>query len=149
MKELHGSAHAAVDAPVDKCVALLEAVDRYPEWHPDVVHEVEVLARNDGHPTRVRAKLHVARGPLVKDFNLVMSVASDGARQVRLTKVQDAQSGPEQFEVTWLVEDTGPTLIRLDLSASLDVPRFLPVGGVGDGLAEGFVAAAVKELKGP
>jgi ribosome-associated toxin RatA of RatAB toxin-antitoxin module len=149
MKELHGSAYSAVGAAPAKCVALLEAVDRYPEWHPDVVQEVEVLARNDaGHPTRVRAKLHVARGPLVKDFNLVMSVASDGTRQVRLTKVQDAHSGPEVFEVTWLVEDTGPTLIRLDLSASLDVPRFLPVGGVGDGLAEGFVAAAVKELTG-
>ncbi|HET7050742.1 MAG TPA: SRPBCC family protein [Solirubrobacteraceae bacterium] len=149
MKELHGSAYSAVDAPVDQCVALLEAVDRYPEWHPDVVREVEVLARSDaGNPTRVRTKLHVARGPLVKDFNLVMSVASDGARQVRLTKVLDAHSGPEQFEVTWLVEDTGPTVVRLDLSASLDVPRFLPVGGVGDGLAEGFVAAAVKELKG-
>jgi hypothetical protein len=146
MKELHGSAYSSVDAPPDKCMALLEAVDRYPEWHPDVVQEVEVLAGNDGHPTRVRTKLHVARGPLVKDFKLVMSVASDGKRQVKLTKVQDAHSGPELFDVTWLVEDTGPTLIRLDLSASLDVPRFLPVGGVGDGLAEGFVAAAVKEL---
>jgi Polyketide cyclase / dehydrase and lipid transport len=147
MKELSGSAYSAVDATVDRCMALLEAVDGYPEWHPDVVHEVEVLARNDaGHPTRVRTKLHVARGPLVKDFNLVMSVASDGTRQVRLTKVQDVHSGPEQFEVTWLVEDTGPTLVRLDLAASLDVPRFLPVGGVGDGLAQGFVAAAVKEL---
>jgi Polyketide cyclase / dehydrase and lipid transport len=149
MKELHGSAYSSVDAPVDKCIALLEAVDRYPEWHPDVVHEVEVLARNDaGRPTRVRAKLHVARGPLVKDFNLVMAVASDARREVKLTKIQDAHSGPEQFGVTWLVDDTGPTLIRLDLSASLDVPRFLPVGGVGDGLAEGFVAAAVKELSG-
>jgi len=148
MKELHGSAYAAVDAPPDACIALLEAVDRYPEWHPDVVQEVEVLAQNDGHPTRVHAKLHMARGPLVKDFNLVMSVATDGRRQVKLTKVQDAHSGPEQFEVTWLVEDTGPTLIRLDLSASLDVPRFLPVGGVGDGLAEGFVGAAVNELSG-
>jgi Polyketide cyclase / dehydrase and lipid transport len=147
MKELHGSAYSAVDATPDECMALLEAVDGYPEWHPDVVQEVEVLARNDaGHPTRVRTKLHMARGPLVKDFNLVMSVASDGRRQVRLTKVQDAHSGPERFEVTWLVEDTGPTLVRLDLSASLDVPRFLPVGGVGDGLAEGFVSAAVKEL---
>ena len=147
MKELHGSAHAAVDATPEEAITLLEAVDRYPEWHPEVVQEVEVLAGNDaGHPTRVRTKLHMARGPLVKDFNLVMSVASDGRRQVRLTKVQDAHSGPEQFEVTWLVEDTGPTLIRLDLSASLDVPRFLPVGGVGDGLAEGFVAAAIKEL---
>ncbi len=127
-------------------MALLEAVDRYPEWHLDVVQEVEVLARNDGHPTRVRTKLHLARGPLVKNFNLVMAVASDRMRQVKLTKVRDVDSGPEQFEVTWLVEDTGPTLIRLDLSANLDVPRFLPVGGVGDGMAEGFVAAAVKEL---
>ncbi|HEV7175588.1 MAG TPA: hypothetical protein VGN29_08845, partial [Solirubrobacteraceae bacterium] len=101
-----------------------------------------------GHPTRVRAKLHMARGPLVKDFNLVMSVATDGRRSVKLTKVRDADSGPEVFEVTWLVEDTGPTLIRLDLSASLDVPRFLPVGGVGDALAEGFVGAAVKQLSG-
>jgi hypothetical protein len=146
MRELQGFAFAAVDAPPDKCMALLEAVDRYPEWHLDVVQEVEVLARNDGHPTRVRTKLHLARGPLVKNFNLVMAVASDRMRQVKLTKVRDVDSGPEQFEVTWLVEDTGPTLIRLDLSANLDVPRFLPVGGVGDGMAEGFVAAAVKEL---
>ena len=146
MKELSGSASATVDAPPETCMALLEAVDKYPEWHPDVVEEVEVLARNDGHPTRVRTRLHLARGPLVKDFNLVMAVASDGVRQVRLTKVRDAHSGPEVFEVAWLVEDTGPTLIRLDLSASLEVPRFLPVGGVGDGIANGFVAAAVKEL---
>ena len=146
MKELHGSAFAAVDATPAKAMTLLEAVDRYPEWHPDVVYEVEVLARNDDHPTRVRTRLHMARGPLVKDFDLVMSVASDRRRQIRLTKVQDVHSGPEQFEVTWLVEDTGPTLIRLDLAANLDVPRFLPVGGVGDGLAEGFVAAALKEL---
>jgi ribosome-associated toxin RatA of RatAB toxin-antitoxin module len=148
MKELHGSAYSSVDAPPDKCLALLEAVDTYPDWHPEVVQEVEVLASNDGHPTRVRAKLHLARGPLVKDFNLVLSVATDGKRQVKLTRIRDRDSGPEQFDVTWLVEDTGPTLIRLDLSASLDVPRFLPVGGVGDGVAEGFVAAAVKELSG-
>jgi ribosome-associated toxin RatA of RatAB toxin-antitoxin module len=148
MKELNGSAYSAVDATPAECMTLLEAVGRYPEWHPDVVQEVEVLASNDGHPTRVRAKLHMARGPLVKDFNLVMSVATDGRRSVKLTKVRDADSGPEVFEVTWLVEDTGPTLIRLDLSASLDVPRFLPVGGVGDALAEGFVGAAVKQLSG-
>ena len=55
MKELNGSAYSAVDAPPDECMALLEAVGRYPEWHPDVVQEVEVLASNDGHPTRVRA----------------------------------------------------------------------------------------------
>src|SRR5437764_6284995 len=121
MKELHGSAYASVDAPADRCMALLEAVDRYPDWHPEVVREVEVLASNDGHPTRVRAKLHLARGPLVKDFALVLSVASDRKRRVKLTRIRDCDSSPEQFDVTWLVEDTGPTLIRLDLSANLDL----------------------------
>ena len=148
MKELHGSATATVDAPADRCMALFEAVDEYPEWHPDVVQEVEVLDRHEGHPTRVRAKLHLARGPLVKDFDLVLSVASDRVRQVRLTRVRDEHAGDEQFETTWLVEDVGGTRIRLELSASLDVPRFLPVGGLGDGVAEGFVAAAVKRLDG-
>lgn len=149
MKELSGSASAVVNAPPDRCIALFEAVDRYPEWHPDVVKEVQVLARNDaGHPTRVRTKLHLAYGPLVKDFNLVLSVASDGRRQVRMTRIRDRDSGPEEFEVTWLVEDSGGTRIRLDLTASLDVPRFLPVGGVGDGMARGFVAAAEQQLAG-
>ena len=148
MKELHGSASAAVDAPADKCMALFEAVDRYPEWHPEVVHEVDVLERDDaGHPIRIRTKLHLARGPLVKDFNLMLGVASDGTRQVKLTRVRDRDSGREQFDVTWLVQDSGATRIRLDLGASLDVPRFLPVGGIGDGMAEGFVAAAVKALR--
>lgn len=148
MKELHGAASAAVDAPADACIALFEAVDKYPEWHPDVVQEVKVLERaDDGHPTRVHTKLHLARGPLVKDFNLVLSVASDGSRQVKLTKVRDRDSGPERFDVAWRVQDAGGTRIELELGASLDVPRFLPVGGVGDAMAEGFVAAAVKALR--
>lgn len=149
MKELSGSATAVVSALPDRCMALFEAVDRYPEWHPEVVELVEVLDRHDdGHPSRVRTRLHLVRGPLVKDFNLRLIVASDGTRQVKLTKIRDRDSGPEQFEATWLVEGSGGTRIRLDLAASLDVPRFLPVGGVGDGMAEGFVAAAVKQLGG-
>lgn len=147
MKELSGSASAVVSAPPDQCMALFEAVDRYPDWHPKEVRRVEVLDRDEGgHPTRVRAKLHVARGPLVKDFNLVLTVASDRTREVKLTKVHDRDSGPEQFNVTWLVEDSGGTRIRLDLAASLDVPRFLPVGGVGNAMAQDFVAAAVRQL---
>src|SRR4051794_21969709 len=131
MKQLQGSSSAAVDASPERCMALFEAVDKYPQWHPDVVQEVEVLDRgDDGHPTRVRTKLHLARGPLVKDFNVALDVASDGTRQVKLTKVRDRDSGPEQFDVTWLVQDSGTTKIQLDLAASLDVPRFLPVGGV-------------------
>jgi hypothetical protein len=147
MKELDGSATTTVAARVERCIALFEAVDRYPSWYPDVVREVEVLERGDrGHPTRVRTILHVARGPLVRDFHLVLAVASDGAHEVKLTRVRDASSGPERFEATWRAEDEAGTRIRLDLAASLDVPRFLPVGGVGDAMAEGFVAAAANQL---
>jgi Polyketide cyclase / dehydrase and lipid transport len=148
MKELHGSAATAVAAPVERCIALFEAVDQYPSWYPDVVREVEVLERGEGgRPTRVRTILHVARGPLVKDFHLVLAVASDGAQEVRLTRVRDASSGPELFEATWHAEDGAATRIRLDVTASLDVPRFLPVGGIGDAMAEGFVTAAANRLR--
>ncbi|HEY1509556.1 MAG TPA: SRPBCC family protein [Solirubrobacteraceae bacterium] len=148
MKELHGTSSASVNAPPERCIALFEAVGDYPSWHPEVVREVEVLDQHEaGHPSRVQTKLHVARGPLVKDFDLLMSVGSDGKREVKLTKVHTPDSGSEVFEVTWRVLEAGAgTRISLDLVASLDVPRFLPVGGVGDGMAEGFVAAAVKQL---
>lgn len=33
-------------APLEECFALLAAVDRYPDWCPDVVRQVEVLDRD-------------------------------------------------------------------------------------------------------
>ena len=42
-------------APLEECFALLAAVDRYPEWCPDVVRYVEVLERGaEAQPRRVR-----------------------------------------------------------------------------------------------
>ena len=41
----------------------------------------------------------------------------------------------------------GGAEIGLDLAASLDVPRLLPVGGIGEAMAEGFVAAAANQLR--
>jgi Polyketide cyclase / dehydrase and lipid transport len=148
MKELHGTASAAVPASAERCIALFEAVDEYPSWHPGVVQEVTVLERADGgRPTLVQTTLHVARGPLVKDFHLVLAVASDGESEVKLTRVRDAASGEEQFDAVWRVREAGGTQIGLDLAASLDVPRFLPVGGIGDAMAEGFVVAAANKLR--
>ena len=36
--------------------------------------------------------------------------------------------------------------LALAVQASLSVPRLVPVGGIGDGLAQGFVASATKAL---
>ena len=162
MKDLHGTASAVVPAPLDRCRALFEAVDRYPDWYPDAVREVDVLERDHtGRPTKARAKLHLVWGPVVKDFDLVLAVVSEPPGPIRLTRIADA--GSSQFAVTWGLRDDGGThidhagtridhtgtRIDLNLTASMPVPRFLPVGGIGDAIADGFIGAATRALKSP
>jgi carbon monoxide dehydrogenase subunit G len=137
MKELRGSATALVDAPLDACLALVEAVDRYPDWHPEVVER-----DGDGVPSRARTELHVEVGPLKTDFDLLMAVTVEPPGTVKLVKV----GGSAKFNVIWRLESGGGTRLSLDLDANLEVPRFLPLGGVGDSLAHGFVSAASEEL---
>src|SRR5579884_3657723 len=104
MKELTGTATAAVAAPAEECLALLAAVERYPTWYPDVVRSVEVIERDaSGQASRVRAKLHLSQGPLSKDFDLLMAVTVQPPI-VRLTRVPDDPKDEEQFDVTWHVE---------------------------------------------
>jgi hypothetical protein len=64
---------------------------------------------------------------------------------VKLTRLADDPS-PQQFDVTWQLGDGGHTRIELYLHAKLRVPRFMPLGGIGNSMAEGFVAAASREL---
>ncbi len=145
MKDLHGTATTVVTAPLDQCRTLFEAVDGYPTWYPEAVREVDVLERDStDRPTKVRAKLHLARGPLVKDFDLILAVVSEPPGTIRLTRIADA--GSSQFNVTWRLREDRGTRIDLELAASMSVPRFIPVGGVGDAIAEGFVAAAARAL---
>jgi hypothetical protein len=148
MKELTGHASATTTASVSDAVALLEAIDAYPTWTPDVVNEAEVLERDyDGHPTRARAKLHVERGPLTRDFDLLFDVEIDPGGTVALTRVPHQGSDNERFDVTWRVGGGGQgTRIDLELGANLDVPRFIPLGGVGDSMAADLVSAATRAL---
>jgi Polyketide cyclase / dehydrase and lipid transport len=147
VKELTGSASATTGATFEQCMALLEAIDDYPVWHPTVVKEAEVLERDaEGHPTKARCKLHVERGPLTRDFNLVMAVSVDPSGTIKLSRIPHEPTDRERFDVTWRVERGNSTRIRLDLAANLDVPRFMPLGGVGDSLAEGLVSSATRAL---
>ena len=89
----------------------------------------------DGHPTQARAKLHVERGPLTRDFNLLFDVKVDPAETVALTRVPHEGRDDERFDVTWRVSGGGQsTRIELELGANLDVSRFIPLGGVGDSI---------------
>ncbi|HEV3391249.1 MAG TPA: SRPBCC family protein [Solirubrobacteraceae bacterium] len=148
MKELAGSASGTTPASPEASIALLAAVDRYPDWYPEVVKSVEVLERDaSGQPSKARAKLHVQHGPVTRDFDLTMSVdVDDHQGTVKLHRVPHEPADGEKFEVNWSVDGSAPTRIGLDLAANLDVPRFLPLGAIGDAMAGGFVSAATKAL---
>ena len=146
LKELTGTATRTTAASPEACFALLRAVDRYPDWYPEVIKQVDVLERSaDGQPSRVRAKLHLSWGPVVRDFDLVLAVVGEPLTIVRLAREKDRPSA-STFEVTWHVRTDGATQIALELRADLDVPRFLPLAGIGDAVAGGFVDAAARRL---
>lgn len=149
MKDLHGEASRTVAADPQRCLELFADLEGYPRWYPDVVRGVEVADRDsDGRASRARATLHAAVGPINRDLSLLLAVTT-GPDTVRLTRVANAGSDRERFEVTWrTVAQGSETRIALALDASLDLPRLLPTGGLADSMAAGFVAAAARELDG-
>ena len=65
MRQLRGSASALVPAPLGDCLALVEAVDGYPVWYPQVVRAVDVLQRDaSGLASRAQTQLRVSAGPV-------------------------------------------------------------------------------------
>jgi hypothetical protein len=127
-----------VSASAQESFDLLKAVEDYPRWYPDVVREARLLDAD-----RAQASLHVSYGPLVRDFDLTLAITSEAPHTVRLTRVPHDISDPEEFEVLWTVAD-GTITVTLD--ANLSVPRLLPVGGIGESMAAGFVDAAARAL---
>ena len=149
MKELNGSASTGVSAPIEDCFALLIDLERYPAWYPETVREATVTQRDaGGHPSMVRTTLHASIGPLAHEFHLLMAVLSSRPTRVKLTRVPHDAGDRERFEVTWRLEPAAGTRISVDLAANLSLPRLLPVGGVGDAMAGGFVRAAANAVSG-
>lgn len=150
MKELHATASASVPAGEAAAVALLRDLADYPRWYPEGVRDVSVLERDEtGAPTRVRTNLRVAHGPLQRDFGLVLVVSTPAPGTIQLVRESHGRGDEEQFSVTWRVSAApgAGSRVELQLEASLSVPRLLPVGGVGEAIAQGFVGAASRELR--
>lgn len=147
MKELHGSATAEVATPPGRCREFLADVERYPEWHPEVVRSVSVVERDgSGRATVVQAQLRAPGVPLRSDFDLRLAVeqSPDG---VALTRIPHGSDDPERFAVHWLTPASPlGTRLQVDLRAELSVPRLVPLGGLGERFASGFLAAATDAL---
>lgn len=148
MKQLNGVATAKVGAPIDRCFTLLADVEQYPSWHSELIRAVTVLERDQhGQPTRVRTTLHVAHGPLVRDFDFMLDVRLEQPELVELSRVPNDPTDEEQLVMRWRLGGSGETEIELGLDARLAVPRFVPLGPIGDTLAGSFLRAAVRRLE--
>ncbi len=148
MKHLHGAAQAAVDVPIEDCLAFLAALDAYPSWYPDVVRDVEVVEDDDdGLPLRAETKLHLSYGPVSRDLDLLLAVRVQRPDLVQLTHVPRGHSSGTAFDAIWRLEDHGQTRLDLELDATMPVPRLVPLAGVGDAFAAGFMQAAVGRLE--
>ncbi len=148
MKHLHGSAQAAVDLPIEGCFALLAALEDYPSWYRDVVRQVEVVeSGDDGLPLRAETKLHLAHGPVSRDLDLLLAVRVRRPSLVELTHVPRGPSSGASFDATWRLEDQAGTRLELELDATMPLPRLVPLGGVGNAFAAGFMRAAVARLQ--
>ena len=148
MKHLHGVAQAAVGVPIEECHAFLAALEAYPSWYPDVVREVEVIeSGDDGLPLRAETKLHLSYGPVSRDLALLLAVRVRTPGLVELAHVPRGTSSGASFDATWRLEDRAGTQLELELDATMPVPRLVPLAGVGDAYAAGFMKAAVARLE--
>lgn len=146
MRDFHGEAAEVTPASLDDSFALVAAVDRYPDWCPDAVRAVDVLERGaDGYPRSVRMRMHIARGAIVRDFDLYLAIGVVPPATVKLRRFTDHPTNQE-FHATWLLRAAGSTRIELQLDAKLGVPSYTPAGGIPDAIAEGFVSAACRAL---
>jgi hypothetical protein len=149
VKQLDGTAEADVARDIEDCFAMLVDFAAYPGWYPEVVQAVEIVESDgDGLASRARTKLHVVHGPLVKDFDIVLAIDARSPESVKLARVSGGTGDEQRFEVAWALSEGRPTRIALQLHASLPVPRFVPVGGIGDAIADGFMQAATAPRTG-
>jgi ribosome-associated toxin RatA of RatAB toxin-antitoxin module len=150
VKELSATAGGTTQASIEQCFELLAAIDGYPNWHPTVITSAEVTERDaDGLPTKARAVLHLANGFIQRDFRLNLAVGTQRPSSVEFARIPHDSGDQERLSVAWkLAQEGGQTRVEAALGANLSVPPFIPLGGVADSLAQGFLDAALKALSG-
>jgi hypothetical protein len=147
VKEFRGAAAGTVKTDPSAAHALLSDIERYPSWYPEVVRRVELVRHAEpGQPARAQTTLHAALGPLNRDFSFLLEIITQ-PELVRLRRIPQEPSDPEELELTWRVTGIGETALAVEITARLDVPRLLPLQGAGDTVARGFLAAARRTLE--
>jgi uncharacterized membrane protein len=107
MLAIDRTVQATVDAPAERCLAVLGDVSGYPEWS-SLIESASV----DGDRIRLRAS--VLGVGFEMDCELEM-----GESGVVLRRLPNEPGDPERFEATWTV---APPEVTLRVAAVLDAP---------------------------
>jgi ribosome-associated toxin RatA of RatAB toxin-antitoxin module len=147
VKQISGAAGAGVAAAPEQAYAVLADVERYREWYPDVIRRVAVLERGDDGAVSLADVTLSAPGLPIGDLQTKLRADRQPPRGVSLIRVPNEPGDDEQFSVVWTIEPDGEgSRLALRLDARLPVPRLVPLGGVGDRIAAGFVRAAARAI---
>jgi hypothetical protein len=107
MLEIDRTVTAPVDAPPERCRAVLSDVEGYPEWSSLIT-----TASREGEHVRLRASV------LGVGFEMVC-VLDIGGERVVLRRLPDDPSDEERFEATWALAAGS---VSLHVRAALDAP---------------------------
>jgi ribosome-associated toxin RatA of RatAB toxin-antitoxin module len=152
MKDLAATASGTTPADPETAFALLTDLPGYPGWYPSGVRDVSILERDDqtDAATKVKATLHASVGPINRDFKLHLRVVTRTAELVELTRLPKEPRDREEMQVSWRLAPAGApaggTTITIAVTARLSIPPLVPVGGVADSMAKGFLHAALQQL---
>jgi ribosome-associated toxin RatA of RatAB toxin-antitoxin module len=147
MKQLSATASATTPATLERCFELVSAIDQYPTWYPAGVTAAQVTERDaEGQPTRAHVELHVAHGILVRDFSLNVVVLTRRLESVKIERIRSRVDDSQEFAVAWALAGGEQIQIAVRMHANLSIPGFLPVGGVAESVANGFLKAALDAL---
>jgi uncharacterized protein YndB with AHSA1/START domain len=114
MTLLTGSSTAEIDAPIDRCWAVVEDVAEAPRWQNGLEH-IEVVERDDAGRAVVCDIVNDAKFTKVRAR---VRVRYDSPHRLEFTRVES--DDVDKLEASWKLEELGPGRTRATYSLSVD-----------------------------
>ncbi len=143
MAALGGSSTAEIQAPVDQVWAVLQDVERAPEWQGGL-KTLRALERDgEGRAIRCETETDVK----VRSVKSTVRISYDGTTRLRM---EQEKGDLKSLYGTWQLEDRGAERTRATYSLEVELGRLLGMvirGPLIDLLRDMLIAARAGELK--
>ncbi|HEY6524992.1 MAG TPA: SRPBCC family protein [Solirubrobacteraceae bacterium] len=114
MTLLSGSSSAEIEAPIDRCWAVVEDVTDAPRWQTGL-DSVDVVERDDAGRPLVCDIVHDAKFTKVRAR---IRVSYEPPRRLGFTRVES--DDVDAFDASWELEEAGPARTRATYALSVD-----------------------------